>query len=154
MYLAIKKKICTLKLKTWYLILSPVFLLWKQEGGSCVDFKMMSVNGVILYEKVRTGTKYLLQSSLLLSSCTHCCYTGLSVMWLTLLHSSLYVVFFLFLSFFVQRGASHVCIAGLWSRCCLSISCIWDISSPQEWRSSWCYIYWWYVIQSEFCLDT
>ena len=81
---------------------------------------MMSVNGVVLYEKVRTGTEYLLQSSLLLPSFTHCYYTGLSVMWLTLFHSSLYVFFFLSFSF--QRGASHVCIAGLWSRCYLSIS--------------------------------
>jgi len=62
---------------------------------------MMSVNGVILYEKVRRGTKYLLQLSLLLSSFTHCYYTGLSVMWWTLLHSSLYVVFFFL--FFPER---------------------------------------------------
>ena len=82
---------------------------------------MMSVNGVILYEKVRTWTKYLLQSSLLLSSFAHCYYTGLSVTWLTLRHSSLYVVFFS-LFFTPQRGASHVCVAGLWSRRYLSIS--------------------------------
>lgn len=69
---------------------------------------MMSVNGVMLYEKVRTGTKYLLQSSLLFSSFTHCCYTGLSVMWLTLLHSSLYVVFFFL--FFPPREVHHMCV--------------------------------------------
>lgn len=81
---------------------------------------MMSVNGVILCEKVRTGTKYLLQSSLLFSSFTHCYYTGLSVVLLTLLQSLLYVFFFFFFS--PQRGASHVCIARLWGRCYLSIS--------------------------------
>lgn len=70
---------------------------------------MMSVNGVILYEKVRTGTKYLSQTSLLLSSFTHSYYTGPSVMWLTLLHSSLYVVFFPFF-FCPPREVHHMCV--------------------------------------------
>lgn len=70
---------------------------------------MMSVNGVILYEKVRTWTKYLLQSSLLLSSFAHCYYTGLSVTWLTLRHSSLYVFFF-FPFFSPPREVHHMCV--------------------------------------------
>jgi len=69
---------------------------------------MISVNGVILCEKVRTGTKYLLQSSLLLSYFTHCYNTGLSVMWLTLLHSSVCVCVFFY--FFRPREVHHMCV--------------------------------------------
>lgn len=74
-----------------------------------MEVKIMSVNGVILYGKVRTWTKHLLQSSLLLSSFTHCYYTHLSVMWLTLLHSSLYVVFCFFF-FLFPREVHHACV--------------------------------------------
>jgi hypothetical protein len=85
----------------------------------------------------------------------HCCFLPLHIVTilvfqLILLHSTSLCVCVCVFFFFFQRGASHVCVARLWSRCCLSISGIWDISSPQEWRSSWCYIYWWCVIQSEF----
>jgi hypothetical protein len=79
-YLANKKKNCYSEVKTDCLILSPAFLLKKQEGRNYVEVKIMSVNGVILYEKVRIGTKYLLQSSLLLSSFTHFYATGFSIM--------------------------------------------------------------------------
>jgi hypothetical protein len=96
-----------LKLKTGYFILSPVFLLEKQRAEIMWKSKIMSVNRVILYEKLRIGMKYLLQSSLLLSS-FRCCYsTGFSIMWLILLHSpSLCVCVF----FFFFREVHHMCV--------------------------------------------
>jgi len=72
---------------------------------------MMSVNGVILYEKVRTGTKYLLQLSLLLSFFTHCYYTGLLCGELCFTHHCMWFFsFFSLTQIFVLSSVFIFCI--------------------------------------------
>ena len=67
----------------------------------------MSFNREILYKRVRSGTRYLFQSSLLLSSFTHCYYTGLSVNFASL-HITVCVCVCVFF-FFSERCITCVC---------------------------------------------